>query len=115
MPNEPILGLQLQPVTVQIDGIPHEMHYGASEPEYVGALDSLDDLLPLSNLTPEDYQLYGGSPIGDQLQPSMTFKSILTVGPYSRSCSNLSSYLIQSYASASLSRKSPGSKPPAIR
>lgn len=49
MPNDWNLGIQLQPVTVQVDGVPHEMLYGATEPEYVGIMPLRTDLetLPL--------------------------------------------------------------------
>jgi len=49
MPNEPTLGLQLQSVTVQVDDVPHDVHYWAGEPEYVGRMPMRTDLeiLPL--------------------------------------------------------------------
>ena len=52
MPNDPILGLQLQPVTVDVDGVTHHMHYGATEPEYVGAFPMRTDLVVLPELNP---------------------------------------------------------------
>jgi hypothetical protein len=75
MPNEPNLGVQLQSVTVQVDGVPYEMTYGATEPEYVGRMtlrteleilplppdrDSQDDLRFLDDLPPTMGQDFEG-------------------------------------------------------
>lgn len=83
MPNEPNLEVQLQSVTVQVDGVPYEMTYGATEPEYVGRMplrtdleilplppdrDSQDDFNSIVNLTSSDDPLIAFAPTPQHLE-----------------------------------------------
>jgi hypothetical protein len=64
MPNDYPLGLCLQPITVQIDGVPHEMHYGATEPEYIGAFPIRHEfvVLPPDRDSQDDLSFLGDTP-----------------------------------------------------